>query len=428
MNPPRTPEAPITVGLIIALAIQNAVPPFATDMYSPAFPQVAADLGTSATAVGLTLTAFFIGMGTGQLVGGTASDRYGRRHPIITGGLICTLGGIVCALAPGIGILLAGRILQGFGGGIASVVGRAVLVDIAHGDRLARIMSILMAVGGLAPMLAPVTGSTVLSVATWRMIFWCLAGFGLLMMAMAAIVIPETLPASDRRRGGLRRFAAGFAELARHKRFMGYMLTSAFSGFAMFAYISASSFVLQEIKGLTAMQYSVFFGCTAGANMLMALTNSRLVGRYRPRRLIAVGLGISGGRDRAGDPGRARLERGARAAVRGLRAHHGGAGPHLRQCQRARPRRGAARGRGGQRPHGRRAGDRHGNLRAAGQLRGRGQRRAHGRRHAHRHHRRLGRLPPRGSCALAAPSARGVRGCAGRKWRGLRIARLNRGD
>ncbi|BAW93014.1 drug resistance transporter, Bcr/CflA family [Actinomyces sp. Chiba101] len=295
MNPPRNPEAPITVGLIIALAIQNAVPPFATDMYSPAFPQVAADLGTSATAVGLTLTAFFIGMGTGQLAGGTASDRYGRRHPIITGGLICTLGGIVCALAPGIGILLAGRILQGFGGGIASVVGRAVIVDVAHGDRLARIMSILMAVGGLAPMLAPVTGSAVLSLATWRMIFWCLAGFGLLMMAMAAIVIPETLPASDRRRGGLRRFAAGFAELVRHKRFMGYMLTSAFSGFAMFAYISASSFVLQEIKGLTAMQYSVFFGCTAGANMLMALTNSRLVGRYRPRRLIAVGLGISGG-------------------------------------------------------------------------------------------------------------------------------------
>ena len=155
MNPPRNPEAPITVGLIIALAIQNAVPPFATDMYSPAFPQVAADLGTSATAVGLTLTAFFIGMGTGQLVGGTASDRYGRRRPIITGGLICTLGGIVCALAPGIGILLAGRILQGFGGGIASVVGRAVIVDIAHGDRLARIMSILMAVGGLAPCSRP---------------------------------------------------------------------------------------------------------------------------------------------------------------------------------------------------------------------------------------------------------------------------------
>lgn len=286
MSTPRSPEARITVGLIIALAIQNAVPLFATDMYSPAFPQVAADLGASATAVGLTLTAFFIGMGTGQLVGGTASDRYGRRHPMITGGLICTLGGIVCALAPGIGILLAGRLLQGFGGGVASVVGRAVLVDVAHGDRLARIMSILMAVGGLAPMLAPVTGSAVLSLSTWRMIFWCLAGFGLLMMAMAALVIPETLAPADRQRGGLRRFAAGFAELVRHKRFMGYMLTSAFSGFAMFAYISASSFVLQEIKGLTPMQYSVFFGCTAGANMLMALTNSRLVGRAPSERRL----------------------------------------------------------------------------------------------------------------------------------------------
>lgn len=291
----RTPSGRDTVpiALLAALAVQNAVPPFATDMYSPAFPEVVQDLATSSTAVGLTLTAFFVGMGLGQVIGGTSSDQWGRRLPIILGGAVCTLGGVVCATAPGIGVLMVGRVLQGLGGGAAAVVGRAVLVDVARGNQLARTMSILMAVGALAPMIAPVAGGAVLSAATWRVIFWCLAGFGLFMMVMAAALVPETLPVQERRGGGMRRFAASFAMLATRPRFVGYMLTSAFSGFAMFAYISASSFVLQEIKGLSTMQYSVFFGCTAGSNMLMAILNSRLVGRFQPRRLIGAGLTIS---------------------------------------------------------------------------------------------------------------------------------------
>ncbi|WP_257154315.1 MFS transporter [Actinomyces bowdenii] len=101
------------------------------------------------------------------------------------------------------------------------------------------------------------------------------------------------MPAQERRGGGLRRFAQGLRELAARRRFVGYMLTSAFSGFAMFAYVSASSFVLQQIKGLSPMEYSVFFACTAGSSMLMAILSSRLVGRLPPRRLIGAGLSLS---------------------------------------------------------------------------------------------------------------------------------------
>ncbi len=290
---PPGAEVTVTLGLVVALAVQNAVPPFATDMYSPAFPQVAADLATSSTAVGLTLTAFFLGMGLGQVVGGAVSDQRGRRMPMIVGGLVCSVGAVVCALAPGIGVLMAGRLLQGFGGGVAAVVGRAVLVDVAQGDRLAQIMSILMAVGALAPMIAPVAGGAVLSVATWRVVFWCLVGFGLFMTTMAAVFVPESLPPDKRQGGGLRRFAAGVGELVHHRRYLGYMLTSAFSGFAMFAYISSSSFVLQEIKGFTPMAFSVFFAATAGTQMLLSIVNANLVTRVRPRRLIGTGLTLS---------------------------------------------------------------------------------------------------------------------------------------
>jgi MFS transporter, DHA1 family, multidrug resistance protein len=151
----------VTMLLIITLALQSAVPPFATDMYTPAFPRVTADLATSASLVGLTLTTFFLGMALGQLLGGPLSDQRGRRIPIIVGGLICTLGAVGCALAPSIGLLIVFRVVQGFGGGFASVVARAVVVDVAKGDLLAKVMSIMMAIGGLAPMVAPVLGGAV---------------------------------------------------------------------------------------------------------------------------------------------------------------------------------------------------------------------------------------------------------------------------
>ena len=122
-----------------------------------------ADLATSASLVGLTLTTFFLGMALGQLLGGPLSDQRGRRMPMIVGGLICTLGAVGCAVAPSIGFLIVFRVVQGFGGGVAAVVARAVVVDVAKGDLLAKVMSIMMALGGLAPMVAPVVGGAVLT-------------------------------------------------------------------------------------------------------------------------------------------------------------------------------------------------------------------------------------------------------------------------
>jgi MFS transporter, DHA1 family, multidrug resistance protein len=158
----RVAGAAVSTSLVLTLALESAVPPFATDMYTPAFPRVTADLASSASLVGLTLTTFFLGMALGQLLGGPLSDQRGRRMPIIAGGLICTLGAVGCALAPSIGFLVVSRVVQGFGGGLAAVVARAV-VDVAKGDRLAKVMSIMMALGGLAPMIAPVLGGLVLT-------------------------------------------------------------------------------------------------------------------------------------------------------------------------------------------------------------------------------------------------------------------------
>jgi len=285
----------VTTALILTLALQSAVPPFATDMYTPAFPRVTADLATSASLVGLTLTTFFLGMALGQLVGGPLSDQRGRRRPMIVGGLICTLGAVGCALAPSIGLLIVFRVVQGFGGGLAAVVARAVVVDVAKGDQLAKVMSIMMAIGGLAPMVAPVLGGTVLTLGgTWRTVFWFLVGFGLLMMITAIVFVPESLPQERRHGGGLRQFASGLSQVLRIRLFVGYMLTAALSGFTMMAYIANSSYVLQVQKGLRPLPFALFFASTALAQVLLSVVNAKIVGRrFQPRTLIGFGLTLA---------------------------------------------------------------------------------------------------------------------------------------
>jgi DHA1 family bicyclomycin/chloramphenicol resistance-like MFS transporter len=281
---------PLTALLLGTIAIQTAIPPFATDMYTPAFPRVVADLGTTASLVGLTLTTFFLGFALGQLVGGPWSDQRGRRVPILVGGAICTLGAIGCALSPSVYWLIAARVVQGFGGGIAAAVARAVIVDVAHGTTLAKVMSVMQAIGGLAPMIAPVVGALVLTVATWRAVFWTLVIFGVLMVTTAAFNIPETLEPERRHSGGLRRSLAGIVEVVQIRPFLAYMLTSAFSTFGMMAYVANSSYVLQVMKGMKPIQFSLFFAATAFTQVLLSIVNARLVGRVSPRRLIAIGL------------------------------------------------------------------------------------------------------------------------------------------
>lgn len=279
--------------LLITIALQNAVPPLATDMYSPSFPEITRDLHTSATFVGFTLTSFFIGFGLGQIGGGAISDQRGRRGPLIVGGILAILGSVICAFSPSIWVLFLGRILQGLGGGAASAVARAILVDVAHGNILARAMSLLQAIGGLAPMLAPVLGGLIVTYWPWRSVFWVLSGFTTLMVVAAWAWAPESLPREQRHLGGISRFVGGVGSVMRIRLFLGFMLTSAFSGFCLFAYVSDSSYVLQEMLGLSPFTFSLVFAGNALLSTLLALLNVRLIGVFRPQSLIRFGLIVS---------------------------------------------------------------------------------------------------------------------------------------
>ena len=277
--------------LTVLLGGFTAFGPLSMDLYLPAFPQLADDLGASQAAVQLTLTADVIGIVVGQLVLGPMSDAWGRRRLLIGSTLVCAVASVLCALAPSAAWLTVWRFLQGASGGGGIVLARAIAADIASGVAAARLFSLFMTLSSVAPIAAPVLGGVMLAATgSWRPMFWLLAAISLVLAAATWRAIPETLPAERRHAGGLRRTGRAFLELARDRVFAGYALTVAFAYASLFGYISGSSFALQDVYGLSATQFSLVFALNAAGMIVLGLLNARLVRRFPVRSLLLVGL------------------------------------------------------------------------------------------------------------------------------------------
>ena len=277
--------------LTVLLGGFTAFGPLSMDLYLPAFPQLADDLGASQAAVQLTLTADVIGLVLGQLVLGPLSDARGRRNLLIGSTLVCAVASALCALAPSVGWLTVWRFVQGASGGGGIVLARAVAADLTSGVAAARLFSLFMTLSRVAPILAPVLGGVLLAATgSWRPMFWVLAGISLVLAAATAAAIPETLPEHSRHGGGLRSTGRAFLGLARDRAFAGYALTVAFAYASLFGYIAGSSFALQDLYGLSATQFSLAFALNAAGSIALGLLNARLVKRYPVRRILVVGL------------------------------------------------------------------------------------------------------------------------------------------
>ena len=279
--------------LIAAVVLISAVGPLATDMYVPSFPRVAHDLAASARDISFTLTSFFVGMGLGQIIGGPVSDQLGRRRPLLGGILLTLAASVACALAPTIGIMVVARLAQGFGGGWSVVVARSVIVDLAQGPQLVRVMNLLMGVGGLGPIIAPLLGGVIQRVWMWRGAFWLLSFAAVLMLAGALFVVPESLPPERRHGGGFTSFVTGARVVLARRAFVGYMFVNASAFLGLFAYVSTSAFVLQTMNGLSPILYSLDFAANATGMTIATLVSARLASRVPTRRVILGGQSLA---------------------------------------------------------------------------------------------------------------------------------------
>ncbi|WP_432492873.1 multidrug effflux MFS transporter [Kineococcus auxinigenes] len=292
--PPVQGHRGLTRGLLLVLALLFAIAPFATDLYLAAFPRMTADLGTDETGVQLTLTAFLVGAAAGQLVFGPLSDRFGRVRPLIAGAVLCVLASALAAFAPTVGVLVAARVAQGLGGAAGMVIGRAVVADLATGAAAARALSLLMIVGGLAPVVAPLAGSLLVEPIGWRGILGVVLALAVVMLVAVLAVVRESHPPA--RRAAARELRARSGSTARDLRsrtYVGNTLAFAFGFAVMMAYISASPFLYQELMGLGEVQYGLLFGVNALLLAVVSGVSARLAGRFPLHRLLFAGLGTT---------------------------------------------------------------------------------------------------------------------------------------
>jgi len=281
------PEGWRLVALIGSLSIFG---PLCIDMYLPAMPEIHRDLHASASAVQLTLTGCLIGISLGQLFIGPLSDRLGRRPPLLGGLFAFVVSSMACAMAPNVYVLSFFRLIEGIGGAAGIVIARSIVRDLHSGTALVRFFSTLMLATGLGPVIAPQIGSAVLVFGSWRGIFWVLAGFGVILLWSAWQRIPETLPPELRSAGGMKTTFATMAGFLRDRRFVGAALACGFGMGGVFAYIAGSSFVLQNVYGVSSTMFSVLFALNACGLITGSQINGRLAGRFSTLALLSAGL------------------------------------------------------------------------------------------------------------------------------------------
>jgi DHA1 family bicyclomycin/chloramphenicol resistance-like MFS transporter len=273
--------------MALVLGLVSAIGPFAIDMYLPALPSIGASLGADLHAVQASLVAFILTMSVTQLFYGPLSDRIGRKAPLYVGMLLFGVGSIGCALAPGIGTLIAFRALQGVGAGAGAVIPRAIVRDLHTGSEAVRLMSLLMLVFSVSPILAPLTGSFVIALAGWRGIFWVVAAAAALGIALVAMRLPETRPVAARSASGTAGVLASYRLLLRDRAFVGLSLIGSFGMSAFLVYLANSSFVIIDHYGLSPTLYSLCFAANAAAFIGAAQFNGRLALRFGLLKVMA---------------------------------------------------------------------------------------------------------------------------------------------
>jgi DHA1 family bicyclomycin/chloramphenicol resistance-like MFS transporter len=282
------------VRLVVLLGLLNSFAPFSTDMYLAAFPVMARDMHTGFDEIQLTLSVFFLGLAAGQLIYGPLSDRLGRRRPLLMGLALYTLSTLVLVFARDIQVFTLFRFMQALGGCAGMVICRAVVRDSFDVAGSARVLTVIMAVQTVGPVVAPVAGAYLVTVASWGASFVFMVMMGVTAFLATFLVLRESLPEGGRVRQSPAGLLKGFVGLLGMKSYIFPAFAGALGNGSIFAFITASPYVLMDLYGLSAAQYGLSFAALSVAIAVVSQTNIFLLKRFGARPVFLAGLALIG--------------------------------------------------------------------------------------------------------------------------------------
>lgn len=263
-----------------------------TDLYLPAMPAMASDLGAGHGVLELTVATYLIGFSFGQLAWGPVSDLLGRRMPVAIGIGLFMLGSAGCALSFTVEQVIAWRIVQAIGASAGVVLSRAVVRDLFDGKRAAQKLSTLITVMAVAPLIGPFIGGQILALGSWRLIFALLVVIGAATLA-ALFTVPETLSAERRDPHAVRETFSRYASLLRDRRILAASGVGAFFYAGVYAYIAASPAAFITFYHVPPQLYGVLFGSAIVGIMLMNMLNTKLLVRFGMDGLLRTGAAMA---------------------------------------------------------------------------------------------------------------------------------------
>lgn len=270
-------------------ALFTSLAPLSTDVYLPVLPQLANSLDAPQSVATGMITAVLLGLAVGQIIGGPLSDQRGRRPVLIWGLMLFVVTTFLSGLAPTMEILLLIRFISGIAASLSFVVARAMLVDCMHGIELARGYSLLGAITGISPVIAPIFGGVLALWMDWRGIFIALAAVSILIVVVAYMKVPETLPVDKRGESGMLSAVGDLGSLFRHRAFMAYVLMIACGGGMLFSYLGSSSFILVDGFEFSPTVFSLVFALNSVGIFVLAFWGRYLVTRAGPNKLLWLG-------------------------------------------------------------------------------------------------------------------------------------------
>ena len=257
------------------------------DMYLPALPILVEEFGVTEGELNISLNAGIISAAVATIIGGTLSDRYGRKPVMIISMLLAIVGCLFCALSKGVVMLSIMRGVAGLGSGSVCTVANAMLKDSFSGKRFQKNMTILQSVAAVGPIFAPALGSFLINISSWRFIFYFLA-FGTLVTMIPMLISTETLPPENRFSNKFSDVLEETVQIAKTPAFSLFLGIIALLTIPIWAYVAVSSYVYIDDFGMSNTAYGVYYAVGTTFSVMAPFIYLLLAKKLNSRMIVRI--------------------------------------------------------------------------------------------------------------------------------------------